>query len=457
MSEASPVDRQPTWAEQFGFKRLFSSFRHANNINKLILSFCGVVLTYSWGRLLDVVWVTSHKVAAGVGMTEAAIFVASGGNRPETLEWIKSLGSDAERSGVFAVLLSHFLTSVNQLISAVLSVSPDAFLSGLRNFVLTLIWLVSLHPVYALFFVIGSLKIWALFGGAISRAAALDAARQERITLAEAVSFARSKWLSFVMAPLLPISIAVVAGVAIFLMGLIGWIPYIGEVIVGIFLLPIAILFGIAVALFAIGLVGAFGLIYPNIAVEGSDCFDPLGRLHSYVFYRPWRTAVYYLCVMAHGAVCLAFIKLVARLALWAAHLFLGFSMNWGSPSVASESSEGVSKLNAIWQTPALTGETTFYGSFGEVELAGMSAFAQFFFKCWIYGVWGIVGAYAMSYFFCANTNIYLLLRREVDMTDVEDVYLDDDAAATASIAAPAESGDKPKGSGGVSLPVVGS
>lgn len=457
MSEASPDVRPRSWAEQFGLFQLFRSFRHAIHLNKLILAFVGVILTYFLGRILDVIWMTSHKAAVSGDLTEATMFIGNGGNRAETMTWINAIeaGMGIERTGIFTVLLNQVLLCVNGLVAAVLSASPEGIIAAIRSAVLTFTWLVTMHPLYALIFVVTTLKIWAFFGGAVSRTAAMDAAREERITLGESFSFACNKWLSFVMAPLLPIAMALVFGLFLFLMGLVGWIPYAGELIVGL-LLFIAIGFGLIIAFVLIGTAGGVGLTFPTIAAEGSDAFDALSRTFSYVYQRPWRTAIYYLCVIAHGAICLAFIKLLARLALWATHLFLGFAMNWGSPSLAAESAEDVNKLDAIWQTPALTGDTTFYGSFGEYELAGMSWFSQIIFKTWIYGLWGLVAAYAMSYFFCANMNIYLLLRREVDMTDIEDVYLEDAMMDAAPAAAP-KSNDKPGGSGGVSLPVVGS
>ena len=38
------------------------------------------------------------------------------------------------------------------------------------------------------------------------------------------------------------------------------------------------------------GTVGGFGLMYPTVAVEGSDSFDAISRSFSYVFARPWRS-----------------------------------------------------------------------------------------------------------------------------------------------------------------------
>ena len=44
----------------------------------------------------------------------------------------------------------------------------------------------------------------------------------------------------------------------------------------------------------------------------------------------------------------------------------------------------------------------------------------------WVYLVIGLVGAFAISFYFSANTLIYYLMRREVDATDLDDVYVEE-------------------------------
>jgi hypothetical protein len=44
----------------------------------------------------------------------------------------------------------------------------------------------------------------------------------------------------------------------------------------------------------------------------------------------------------------------------------------------------------------------------------------------WVHLVIGLVGAYVISYFFSVNTIIYYLMRREVDATELEDVYVEE-------------------------------
>ena len=47
------------------------------------------------------------------------------------------------------------------------------------------------------------------------------------------------------------------------------------------------------IAFLLVGLGGGWALMYPTIAVEGSDSFDAISRSFSYVFARPWRAGLY--------------------------------------------------------------------------------------------------------------------------------------------------------------------
>ncbi len=56
----------------------------------------------------------------------------------------------------------------------------------------------------------------------------------------------------------------------------------------------------------------------------------------------------------------------------------------------------------------------------------------------WNYLVIGLIGAFAISFYFSSNTIIYYLMRREVDATELDDVYVeetDDDVEDPATVA----------------------
>jgi len=454
MSDATSELKRINWPECCGFTRLFRSFKLAIHWPKLSLAFLGIVLTFVSGRLLDAMWASKcmPAVSSDGRRTEADVFVADGCQGVE--EWKKGLGDPERinRTGTFELFLKRWCSSVSRTTGAVLAGSLTGVIGGISSVLTTFAWLVAMHPGYAVVFGLISLFIWSLFGGAVCRVAALHATRDERIGFGEALSFARGRLLNFAFAPLMPALVIVAIGVGLFLAGLVGLIPYLGEVLVGIFFF-LALLAGFALAFVIIGAVGGFALTFPTVAVEGSDAFDAFSRTYSYVYAKPWRTAFYMLVSIAYGAICLFFVKFFVRLMLCSAHLFLGLSMNWGNAFGAKGEPAKLPKLDAIWHAPTLTGEGSFWGSFDEVKLAHMSWFAQLLVRGWVYVVWSLVAAFAISFFYSASTVIYLLLRREVDLTDVEDVYFEDLPAEES--AAPTPSAQSPPQGGGTSLPVI--
>jgi hypothetical protein len=226
-----------------------------------------------------------------------------------------------------------------------------------------------------------------------------------------------SKFLGFFSAPLLPVGVVLLIGVLIFAGGLIGAVPVVGEILAGI-LLGLALLGGFVMALIMICLVSGFSLMFPTIAVEASDGFDAISKAFSYVLYRPWRTAFYYVVGLVYGGVCYLFIHVLAFLLLRSVHMFAGWSMNWDGSSVAGLRG----KLDAIWPTPTLTNlqPAVNWATLGWSETIGAALI-----WLWVALVAAAVLAFAVSLYFSISTVVYLLLRKHVDDTDLEDVYVE--------------------------------
>lgn len=305
-------------------------------------------------------------------------------------------------------------------------------------------WLFSEHVIYAVLFLVLGLASWALFGGAVHRIAALHAAREEKISVSQALRFSLGKFFSFFTAPLLPLVIILAAGIVLFLGGLLGNLWGFGAILVGL-LFFVAVLLGLAVAFLVIGLAAGCGLMYPTIAVEGSDSFDAISRSVSYVFARPWRSILYGGVALFHGAVCYLFVRLFAFIALASAHMFV----NWGIFTGGRKLADGATRLDVLWTAPTFESLHQWNWaamSFAEQVGAVLVAF-------WVYLVIGAVAAFLLSYLASSTTVIYYLLRRKVDATDLDDVYVEEGPAeplpaepAPAAPAAPAEKkgGGKP-------------
>ncbi len=331
--------------------------------------------------------------------------------------------------GIFATLLNHEIATFRAALEAVLAMNlglgvepPVGLKAAFIDAIGGIVWLVGAHWVYAVVFTILGLIVWSLFGGAICRIAALHAARDEKISFKQSLKFSGRKLLSFFSAPLIPIGLLVVLGAFVFLGGLLSAIPYVGEIFAGL-LWWLALLGGFVMVLVIIGTVAGFLLMFPTIAVEGSDSFDALSRSFSYVYSKPWRAAFYVLVSGVYGAICYLFVRLFAHLLLNVTHVVAGLGMNVDGSARLPET---VGKLEAIWTRTSLLETGRFFGSFGQYPLNGSEKLACFLITIWTFIVVGAVVSFVISFFFSSSTMIYYLLRREVDATDIEDVYLEE-------------------------------
>ncbi|MEO6435654.1 MAG: hypothetical protein ABIP55_07815 [Tepidisphaeraceae bacterium] len=282
------------------------------------------------------------------------------------------------------------------------------------------VWLMRHHAVYFVLFTLLFLTVWAIFGGAIARIAAVHVARDEKLSVRAALAFSLGKFLSFVSAPLIPLIIVLVVGLVPLIAGFLASIPYLGPVLnIAMAVLFVLILAaGFVMTLVLLGTLGGFNLMYPTIAAEGSDSFDAISRSFSYVYARPWRMVLYTLVAIIYGALCYLFVRLFLWLMLSLTHHFVGVGMsNAVAPSFDP-------LWPTMWRGPAappgrLSYDIDFLTLRWDQDIAaGVIAF-------WVYLVVGMLGAFAISFYFTVNTIIYFLMRHEVDATEMDDVYLE--------------------------------
>ncbi len=353
----------------------------------------------------------------------------------------------AVRRGNFATGISNLLTqrgSMTQAAQAVQNRTPfDASANnpegyGLLAFVAMMFWglwwMVLTYPIYSLIYIAVALAIWSVLGGAICRIAALHAAREEKISIGTAVSFSLSKFVGFFTAPLLPLGIIVLLGIFLALGGLLGTIPVFGEWVVAI-LFFLALILGVVIAFLTVGLVGGAPLMWPTIAVEGSDSFDAISRSFSYTFTRPFRYGLYWVVAAIYGTICYLFVRLFAFIALLAVHFWVGW---WMGAAGRENYAAGAGKLDVMWAKPTFE---SFHGPWQFEAMSGSEAGASIVLAGWVYLVIGVVAAFGICFFFSAATNIYYLLRRKIDATDLDDVYVEE---ITEEEAAPAEAETPP-------------
>ena len=163
----------------------------------------------------------------------------------------------------------------------------------------------------------GALRL-GVVAGAMCRIAAVEQARETKISLMAAIKFSLRNFPAYLTASLLP-----VAGIAVFWMlcivgGFLGRLPYVGPSLVG-FLWGLELLFGFVMALILIGAAAGWPLMYATISAETSDGFDGFSRAYSYVFSRPWHYLWFAIVGLVYGAIVITFVYFVASLVTYLA------------------------------------------------------------------------------------------------------------------------------------------
>ena len=129
------------------------------------------------------------------------------------------------------------------------------------------------------------LVVWAFFGGAITRMAAVALARDEQLSWGQLTGYARSKWSHYFSAPIFPLFGVLLATMPLAILGLLLRIE--AGLLVGGILWFLVLLGGLFMAILAVGLYFGWPLMWATISVEGTDAFDALSRSYAYTYQRP--------------------------------------------------------------------------------------------------------------------------------------------------------------------------
>jgi hypothetical protein len=400
----------------FVFTNIFRTFRFAIQPGKLIIALLAVAVLVLAGLAMD--YSQTALTASGP---------AGFGNAPSQQNAAyEGMGHSA---GVFATLWSFCSVSFNHFVYSLVTANMQDASSDALMIVGAIWWAARYHPLYTAIYLAIALVVMAVAGGAICRSAALQFARDERPGLIESLRFSMHRLSDLVAAPLWAFGIIVIMGLMLFLFGLLGNIPLgIGPVVIGA-ISPLAVFMGFLMTVFIVGLAAGGSLMFPAIAYEGSDGMDAMGRAFGYIYTRPWRMAFYTLVAMVYGAICYLFVRLFAYLILLGTRTFLA-SGCWGYCQQASTDNGRTTRLiDAIWPKPT-------FDSFPGIQLASLTtpekagavlaAIPHFI-------VAGLVIAFLVSFFFCASTVIYALLRKHVDGEGFDTIFMRTEDLPTAN------------------------
>ena len=239
--------------------------------------------------------------------------------------------------------------------------------------------------------------VWSIFGTAICRHVALKLVGEDTPGLLGATWFGSRKWLPafnavlFVLVGVLALSLP---GAILGLAMRTDWgLAFAGAV------WPLVLLGAVVLSILVVGVVAGWPLMVACVGVERGDSFQAISTAFSYLYQRPLHYAFYAAVALLVSVPALAVATLFAdateTLALWAASFGMGHE-----------------------RTAAVLG-----GLPGATPAAAWGAEAIGF---WTRGLATTLSSFGWGYFWAIATAAYLLLRQDVDGTELDEVVLDE-------------------------------
>ncbi|MCA9171162.1 MAG: hypothetical protein KDB23_25995 [Planctomycetales bacterium] len=283
---------------------------------------------------------------------------------------------------------------------------------------------------FYLFGAVWTLVVWAWLGGAITRAAAVRLGRDERVGLRDSLEFSQRKLLSSLGAVLLPLGAIVAVSIPLFMLGLIMRLN-IGVALGGI-LWGLVALAGLVMSLFAVGILFGWPLMWPAIGTEGSDAFDAISRSYAYTFQKPLHYLGYVSVATILGflgwLIVGIFCESVVQFGMWGVGNGAGAermatiraAVDASAPPVITDTTAGLSvrgePVEAVADAPVNSGMV----AFGSRWICFVNR-----------TVMGVQVAYGYSFMWSAAAAIYLLLRRDADQAELDDIYVEEESGVT--------------------------
>lgn len=386
MASDRTVVREIAWRDILPWLVIFRTFRLAKSMPLLFLATLGVVLTPVGWRIGEALFVSSEAVEGNSQFAEvveqnrqwpfqrSAIPVPNDGRVPRSVREIVLTAPNT-----LEPIYLTFVDPLARLFDTTLTVTQAA---------------------YDAFGLLWMLAVWGFFGGAVTRTAVVTLGREERIGLGEAVRHACSRWGAYVGSPLFPISGVILLALPIFALGLLARSDW-GLLATGIVWI-LALFGGLLMAVLLLGLLFGWPLMWGTISAEQrGDVFEAFSRSYSYTFQRPLHYLFYASLATLYGALAWLlvyhFSEYTICFAEWAAALGAGAD-RW-------------SDIVRLRDDPSLG--------------AGLPRYGVLMMDVWAGLVRSIAAGFGYSLFWSLTAAVYLLLRRDVDQTEFDEVYVD--------------------------------
>ena len=400
--------RSIAWSELLPWLLLFRCFRISVRLRPLVVCAAAAVLTVVGWALIATVFSANAKVAAQVADYNGCCW--------------NSLASVAEPAAETAPFRGHLRPGRAWLPRSETSIAArdrNPVLGSWEHLSRTFRQIYTMNAdearastlAYSLLCGLWGLFVWAFAGAAVTRDAALQLAAGQRSDWAAILAHARRRWRAYFWAPLMPLIGILMAVACMALLGIIMRLN-LGVLLAGA-LWPMLLVAGLLSALLLVGLLFGWPLMFATIGTEYTDSFDALSRTYAYVFQRPLHYLFYIAVAAAVGALGWLLVSGVAQavvaITLWATSLGSGGEFRLVGepmPHLVYHFSNGAPAAHLGW--------------LGDLLI-----------RFWCDCARLVAVGYLYSYFWVSAAAIYLLLRRNVDDTELDEVHLDEEGSET--------------------------
>ncbi len=293
------------------------------------------------------------------------------------------------------------------------------------------------------FFVLGIpiVIVWVLFGGAISRSAAVEFSSGRVIGWEKAAGLSVRKWLSLLGAVLAPLAIVVGISLLLAVCGLLFAVPVVHLAPAALYF--VALILGLVAVVVMVLWIIARPMLIPGVTCEGTDALDSIQRAFAYVFARPGRLVLYLFVLVVQGAIVIglfsAVVDGVGSFTAASAGAFIGdepreIIVGEAGDAAAGSAFEDGSIADLIEQLRA--GEDEQENSAdgspegGDGDAAGEDAgpiitrkWARWLVSLWTGALELLKGGLLISFYFTGGTVLYLVMRQLCDGQDTAELW----------------------------------
>jgi len=398
-TEVSPAGRivhEIQWSEALPWWLLFRAAGAAFSPTVILLAALGALATWAGWSLADRMHLDRID-SAGVEQAADVIAVAIGGQQSTADGLVLPSSSGGLPGGRLLVPSRRVMPGLLGLLDRVPVAAGDVLRLASVPF----------RPSATMSQMVGALArlgwfvlVWSIFGTAITRHVALTLIGEDAPGLSGAVWYGTRKWTSSFNAVAFVLLGILVLSVPGALLGLLMRTD-VGLALAGA-VWPLVLAGAVVLAILAVGLLAGWPLMVAAVGVERGDSFQAISTAFSYLYQRPLHYAFYGLVagLVALPALAAAgvFADAIGTLAMWAA----SFGMGHGRTVAVMDAigAGGATAAAAPWGARAI--------------------------GFWMRGLETLLSSFGWGYFWAIATAAYLLLRQDVDGTEVDEVVLEE-------------------------------